>query len=149
MFGLPKHSMMSAVRQSLDVLPIDLLIVKFICVSMKLLKRHPITRDMLESINDFNNCNLKDDHQLNEYIKLIKSSNYQSPLILNLIKVCKCVKRTLSDIISNPEAVIRNVYVKFYEGTDSLEFKQIDECLTNFNLANKIKIKKLIYFFDT
>ena len=70
-------------------------------------------------------------------------------VLIKYIKVCKCVKRTLSDIISNPEAVIGNVYVKFYEGTDSLEFKQIDECLTNFNLANKIKIKKLIYFFDT
>jgi hypothetical protein len=145
MFGLNRYTHISSIGQVLDILPIDLLHLKFIAITIRLMKNHPLTNNFLNKIYDFDNdFNLLFEDQKALYVQKILDNNIHSPILLNMVKIVKCFNLKIVDIIHDPNKILNQINLKFME-TESVEiFNEIKTLLFNYNFENCKKLKSLI-----
>ena len=68
LFGLNRYNHISQIRQALDILPVEMLHLKFIAITLRLMKKHYLTNLLLISIMDFGEHNLSIDAQKEIYM---------------------------------------------------------------------------------
>ena len=130
--------------QAFDILPVDLLHLKFIAITIRLMKIHPLTNNFLNKIHDFEDFELSIEEQKAKYIQKILDYNIHTPILLNLVKLVKCSNLKITDIIQDPNKILTQMNLKFMKIERMEIFNQIKILLCNYNLENSKNLKSLI-----